>query len=105
MVARVTLAEVDTVRMGLDEAIDLYRESVLPALHDQEGYGGCYVLTAPDGKSLVLTFWDTEEDADAGLASGFYSEQLAKFVTTFRAPPGRETYEVALAEAPAVTIG
>jgi len=105
MVARVTLAEVDTVRMGLDEAIDLYRESVVPALHEQEGYGGSYVLTTPGGKALVLTFWDSEEEADAGLASGFYSEQIAKFVTTFRAPPGRETYEVALAEAPAITIG
>jgi heme-degrading monooxygenase HmoA len=105
MVARVTLAEVDTVRMGLDEAVDLYRNSVVPALHDREGYGGCYVLTNPTGKALVLTFWESEEDADAGLASGFYSEQVAKFVTTFRAPPGRETYEVTLAEAPAVTIG
>jgi len=53
----------------------------------------------------VLTFWESEEAATAGLASGYYTEQLEKFVTFFRAPPGRETYEVALAEAPCVTIG
>jgi heme-degrading monooxygenase HmoA len=105
MVARVTLAEVDAVRTRLDDAVELYRESVVPSLHEQEGYEGCYVLTTPEGKALVLTFWESEEAATAGLASGYYTEQLEKFVTFFRAPPGRETYEVALAEAPSVTIG
>ncbi len=105
MVARVTLAEVDAVRMRLDDAVELYRESVVPSLHEQEGYEGCYVLATPEGKALVLTFWESEEAATAGLASGYYTEQLEKFVTFFRAPPGRETYEVALAEAPCVTIG
>jgi heme-degrading monooxygenase HmoA len=77
----------------------------VPTLHEQEGYEGCYVLTTPKGKALVLTFWESEEAAAAGLESGYYAEQLEKFVTFFRAPPGRETYDVALAEAPAVTIG
>jgi len=105
MVARVTLAEVDAVRMNMDAAVDLYKESVVPALHDQEGYEGCYVLTTPEGKALVLTFWESEEAAVAGVASGYYTAQLEKFGTFFRVPPGRETYEVSLAEAPAVTIG
>jgi len=35
MVARVTLAEVDAVRMRLDDAVELYRESVVPSLHEQ----------------------------------------------------------------------
>jgi hypothetical protein len=49
----------------------------------------------------VLTFWETEEAAEAGLATGFYAEQVAKFVTFYAAAPGRETYEVAIARAPA----
>ena len=105
MVARATLAEIDAVRMSIEDAVELFRESVVPALHEQEGYEGCYVLTTPEGKALVLTFWESEAAATAGLASGYYTEQLEKFVTFFRAPPGRETYEVALAEAPCVTIG
>jgi heme-degrading monooxygenase HmoA len=105
MVARVTLAEVDAVRMSMDDAVDLYWNSVVPALHEQDGYEGCYVLTTPAGKALVLTFWESEEAADAGLASGFYAQQVEKFVTLFRAPPGRETYEVSLAEAPEAAIG
>ena len=78
MIARVTLAEVDAVRMRLDDAIELYRESVLPA----------------------LTFWESERAAEVGLATGFYAEQVAKFVTFYAAAPGRETYDVAIAQAP-----
>ncbi len=104
MVARVTLAEVDTVRMRLDDAIELFKESVIPALHDQEGYAGAYVLATPAGKALTMTFWDSEDAADEGLASGFYRKQVEKFVTLFRAPPGRETYQVVAAEAPLAHI-
>ena len=34
MVARATMAEIDPVRMGIDDAVELFRESVLPALHE-----------------------------------------------------------------------
>jgi hypothetical protein len=56
---------------------------------------------------LVITFWSTEEAAEAGIKGGrsFYAEQVEKFVTIYKAPPGRETYDVVLAEAPAHTIG
>jgi heme-degrading monooxygenase HmoA len=103
MVARVTLAEVDTMRMRLDDAIDLYERSVLPALHEQPGYEGAYVLTTPQGKAVVLSFWEDDGAAAAGVASGFYAEQVEKFVTFFKSPPGREAYEVVIADAPAHT--
>jgi heme-degrading monooxygenase HmoA len=106
MIARATIAEVDPVRMSIDAAVDLFRESVLPALHEQDGFEGVYVLLSPEGKVLVVTFWASEEAADAGLAGGrsFYAEQIEKFVTIYRSPPGRELYDVVLAEAPAVAI-
>jgi heme-degrading monooxygenase HmoA len=102
MIARATMAELDPVRMRVDEAVELFRESVVPALHEQPGYEGVYVLVSPEGQALVLTFWESEEAADAGLAGSrsFYSEQVEKFVTLYRAPPGRETYDVVLAEEP-----
>ena len=105
MQARVTLAEVDAVRMSIPDAVALFRESVLPALHTQDGYEGAYVLVSPEGKALVLTFWSGEETARASHLSGFYDEQVQKFLTLFRAPPGREGYEVVVAEAPAETTG
>jgi heme-degrading monooxygenase HmoA len=103
MIARATIAEIDPVRMSVDEAVDLFRDSVLPALHEQPGYEGAYVLVSPEGQALVLTFWESEAAADAGLAGGrsFYREQVEKFVTIYAAPPGRETYDVVLAEEPA----
>lgn len=104
MVARVTLVEIDSVRMRVDDAVELFKESVIPALHEQEGYEGAYVLATPEGKALVMTFWANEETAEASVISGHYAEQLEKFVTFFRSSPGRETYMVVLAEAPAAAM-
>ena len=88
MIARVTLADVDAVRTSLAEALELFRASVSPALAEQNGYEGCYVLTTPEGKAMVLTFWEDEDAAEAGLASGHYHAQVGKFVTFFHSPPG-----------------
>jgi len=86
----------------VEDAVELFRESVLPALHEQPGFEGVYVLFSPEGQALVLTFWETEEAAESGIAGSrsFYREQVDKFVTVYSAPPGRETYDVLLAEAP-----
>lgn len=107
MIARVTLAEIDAVRMSVDQAVTVFRESVVPALREQEGYEGVYVLLSDEGKVLALTFWESEEAADAGITGSrsFYAEQIAKFVTLYRSPPGREMYNVVLADAPAVAVG
>jgi heme-degrading monooxygenase HmoA len=103
MVARVTIAELDPLRMSIREATDVFRDSVVPALREQDGYEGVYVLVSPQGQALAVTLWRDEEAADAGLEGGrsFYSEQLEKFVTIYRAPPGREHYEVVVADLPA----
>jgi heme-degrading monooxygenase HmoA len=100
------MAEIDPVRMSVGDAVELFRGSVVPALHEQPGYEGVYVLVSPDGQALVLTFWESEAAADAGLAGSrsFYSEQVEKFVTLYKAPPGRETYQVVLAEEPAALV-
>ena len=50
----------------------------------------------------MLSTWDSEETATAGVGSGFYDEQVDRFVAVFRAPAGREGYEVVLADAPAL---
>jgi hypothetical protein len=94
MFARITLAEVDPVRMSIDNAVDLFKQSVLGELRQQTGYVGVYVLTTPEGKALLMSLWETKEAAQAELDSGFYETQLTKFATVFRSPPGREHYEV-----------
>jgi len=102
MVARVTLAEIDLLRISLEEATERFRRDILPPLEQQPGYRGVYALSTPDGQALVMTLWESEADADAGLASGFYSGQVEKLVTFYRSPPGRESYEVVVADIPTV---
>jgi heme-degrading monooxygenase HmoA len=106
MVARVTLAEIDTVRRSPRRAIERFENELLPALRRQEGYEGCYVLLSEEGKVLVLSLWASEEAARATRLSGFYQAQIEKLsdVVLFRATPGREAYDVVVADAP-VTAG
>jgi heme-degrading monooxygenase HmoA len=103
MVARVTVAEIDPVRQNPRRAIERFQDVLIPALHGQDGYDGCYVLLSEEGKALVVTLWSSEETAHASRVSGFYESQIEKLsdVVFFRAPPGRETYEVVVAEVPA----
>jgi hypothetical protein len=107
MHSRVTSVEVDTMRMGMDEALARYRSHVVPRLREQEGYEGVLVLTTPEGKGLLISLWATEQDARRGTGGegGFYSGALADFMTVFRSPPGREQYEVALADMPTFSTG
>jgi heme-degrading monooxygenase HmoA len=103
MVARVTLAEIDAVRTSVEGAVQRFEQTVVPELESQNGYEGCYVLTTPYGKALVMTFWRDEASAEASLANGLYAAQVQKFVTVIRSSPGRETYEVSVADAPVLT--
>ena len=103
MYSRVTQLEIDTMRVDVDAAVELFRTDVLPALEEQDGYEGAVVLATADGKGLIVTMWETEEAAVA--AAGFASGALEEHMTLFRAPPGREYYEVAFADVPAVAIG
>jgi hypothetical protein len=106
MVVRATEAEIDVVRTNPADAIALFRESVIPALSKEGGYLGCYVLLSEEGKLLVLSFWTSNETARATRLSGFYQEQIEKFsdLVVFRAAPGREAYDVVIAETPQEAI-
>ena len=100
MYSRVTLLEIDTLRTSMDEALGLFTEQVLPALREQYGYDGVLVLSTPEGKGMIVSFWESAEAAEA--ASAFASGALEEHLTIFRAPPGREHYEVAFADLPVV---
>lgn len=81
----------------MDEAIALYRDSLVPVAKQQKGYQGLYLLTDRNtGKTMSITFWETEADMMANEASGYYQQQLAKFKDALGAPPVREAYEVSV---------
>lgn len=100
MFARVTMFEIDTLRISLDDALERFKELVVPEARKREGYKGMYVMRTPEGKGLIMSLWSSEEAAATSITSGYYEEQVAKFLTVFRAPPGRENYEVVFSEAP-----
>ena len=100
MFARITLFEIDILRISLDAALEQFEELVVPAARKREGYEGMYVMRTPEGKGLIMSLWESEEAAVAGVESGYYDEQVAKFVSLFRAPSGRDHYEVVFVEAP-----
>jgi len=92
--ARVTLFEIDTLRIPIEDAERLFDEQVVPLLEQQPGFEGLYVMRTPEGKGMVLSLWKSEKEAQSGIESGYYQAQIAKFVTFMRQPPGREHYEV-----------
>ena len=102
MYARLTQLEIDTTRIDMAQAVELFREEVLTELRSLEGFEGVYVLVNPEGKALLVTFWATEEGAQTQIESGFYGEQLSRYAAIFRSPPGRAGYSVAFAEEPVV---
>jgi len=79
------------------EAIDVVKDSVLPAAKAQKGFQGFYLMTdASSGKGLAISVWETEADMMAGESSGYYQEQIAKFGGLFAGPPTTDHYELSV---------
>jgi len=95
MHARVVTVQVQPGK--IDEAIRIYRDSVVPAAKQQKGFKGATLLTDSNtSKGISVTLWETEGDLNAGEASGYYQEQIAKFGGVFAMTPVREQFEVSV---------
>ena len=81
----------------LEEAGQLYRESILPELRQLPGFKGRMVLVdRSKGKVISLTLFESEADARAsGEGSAFIQASVAKFASFYAAPNVIEIYEVA----------
>ena len=81
----------------VDEAIGIFKDSVLPAAREQKGFKNAFFLIDREtNKGIGFSLWETEADVAALATSGFYQEQTAKFAAVFAAPPEREVYEVVI---------
>src|SRR5215212_5597576 len=79
----------------VEEAAQIYQDSVAPELRQMRGFQAGYVLTnAQTGKGYIIGLWDTQEDAQSFESSGTFREQAAKFEDVLDGPPSREVYEV-----------
>ena len=78
-----------------DEWIAIIRDSIVPALRQQQGFKGFVTLADTNSdKSIAYSMWETEADLKASETSGFYQEQVAKLKSVLAAPPVREIYEL-----------
>jgi len=102
MYSRVTLLDVDTMRTDVDDVLEQFKDDVMPRVREVPGYEGVVVMLTPEGKGMIVSFWESEEaaKASAGLAAALVEE----FVTIYRSPAGREHYEVVYVEPPKVAI-
>ena len=94
MFARLTITQVQVDK--INEPVKLTKESIIPAAKSQKGFSGAYLLTQPNGKSIMISLWETEEDAVTNEQSGYYQQQVGKVKDFLAAPPVREGYEVSL---------
>jgi heme-degrading monooxygenase HmoA len=95
MFARLTIMHVDTDR--IDEGIEIYRDSTVPAAKSQKGFREISLLVnRKTGKAISIALWESEEDAIANEENRYYQEQVLKGVQFFTKPPIREGYEVAI---------
>jgi len=79
------------------EAIDIFRDSVVPAQKAQKGYQGSYLMTdASSGQALALSLWESEADMLEGESTGYYQEQIAKLASLFTGAPDLNHYEVSV---------
>jgi len=83
----------------MNEAIAIFRDSVVPAASQQRGNRGSILLTDPNtNKAIAIALWETEADAAGVITSGWYQEQVAKLTDFIAGPPVREVYEVSAGE-------
>jgi heme-degrading monooxygenase HmoA len=77
-------AEVVTVAQGLARV-----------LKEQRGFNGLQVLTDQDvGKGIIVSFWETEADAEASEASSSYIGQMSMMSSFLSERLAPETYQV-----------
>ena len=86
----------------MQEAIDIFNNSVVPTAKAQKGWQGSYLMTdASSGKCLAISVWETEADMLAGESSGgYYQQQIAKFASVMSWAPAMELYELSSENSP-----
>jgi hypothetical protein len=80
----------------VNEAIGIYKETVLQEARRWPGYEGALLLIDHmSGKHISFNMYDSEEHMRAVERDGRSHRSIAKFAHLFSGPPTRETFEVA----------
>jgi hypothetical protein len=84
------------IRPGkMDQALHIFRSSILPALKNQRGNASVLVFSCREKNELVnCTLWDTYETMRELERSGFLDRQMAKLSTVLTEPAEGDEYEL-----------
>ena len=81
--------------ISVDEARKIWDDSVMPALKDQKGYIGGFLLVSENkDEGISFGLWESKKDAEAIQKSGLYKEQVKKFAAFMAPPTQRKFYNV-----------
>ena len=72
-------------------------QGLAPLLKRQQGFEGLQVLTAPNaGEGIIVSFWETEAEAEASEATSSYISQMSMLSSFLYEPLVPKTYEVSV---------
>jgi heme-degrading monooxygenase HmoA len=72
-------------------------QGLISVLSEREGFEGLQVLTKPEtGEGFIISFWQTEADAEASEANSSYIGQMSMISSYLYEPLEPETYEVSI---------
>ena len=97
MHARVVIMEMQPI--DVEEAVRTYRDRVVPAGREQEGFRGAWMLTDPEtGGGLSISLWESADDMLASQESDFHHRELGELEDFLISAPVRKHYEVSVKE-------
>jgi heme-degrading monooxygenase HmoA len=95
--ARVVIMEM--LPIDVKEAVSSYRDRVVPAGREQDGFRGAWMLTDPEtGEGMSISLWESAEDMRASEESEFHRRELGELEGFFVSAPVRKHYEVSVEE-------
>ena len=99
MHVRVATGQITSGKM--QEAINIYNNSISEVKAQKEYQGGYLMTDAGSGKILSFTLWDSKSDMLSGESSGvYYQLQVGKYPFVFAGTPTGEHYELVSENSP-----
>jgi heme-degrading monooxygenase HmoA len=82
-----------------DEAIDIYKDSVIPEAKEQKGFkGASFFVNKNAGKFVSITIWENMDAAVSNQKTGYYQRQIDKFAEIQVVVPEFEGFDVPVLE-------
>ena len=97
MAARASIAQIQPATG--DQVLAVWQQQIIPALRQQRGFRRVQLLHDPRSeRTISLSLWDTEADADASRTSDFMREALAALRPFHASAPDQHHMELVLDE-------